>query len=101
INSIFGAIAITILIPALPFWGALLIIIAVQAALGIIGYEAIHRFEKWMAVVLGVMFVILTISVVGKGTTSLADGFSGADQIGAFIGYVAIVAKLGRASCRE
>ena len=93
INSIFGAIAITILIPALPFWGALLIIIAVQAALGIIGYEAIHQFEKWMAIVLGAMFVVLTIAVAGKGSTALADGFSGADQIGAFIAYVAIVAS--------
>src|SRR6266581_548904 len=93
INSVFGAIAITILIPALPFVGALLIIIAVQALLGIVGYEAIHQFEKWMAVVLGVMFVVLTISILGQGSTSLADGFSGADQVGAFIGYVAIVAS--------
>lgn len=93
INSIFGAIAITILIPALPFWGALLIIVLVQAGLGIIGYEAIHQFEKWMALVLGAMFVILTIAVAGKGSTALTDGFAGADQIGAFIGYVAIVAS--------
>ena len=93
INSVFGAIAITILIPALPFWGALLIIIAVQALLGIVGYEAIHTFEKWMAIVLGVMFVILTIAIFGQGNTGLADGLSGADQIGAFIGYVAIVAS--------
>jgi len=93
INSVFGAIAITILIPALPFWAALLIIIAVQALLGIVGYEAIHTFEKWMAIVLGVMFVILTISILGQADTSLADGFDGADKIGAFIGYVAIVAS--------
>ncbi|MEA2549282.1 MAG: nucleobase:cation symporter, family [Chloroflexota bacterium] len=93
INSVFGAIAITILVPALPFWAALLIIIAVQALLGIIGYEAIHTFEKWMAIVLGVMFAILTISILGQADTSLADGFTGADQIGAFIGYVAIVAS--------
>src|SRR3954447_16599395 len=94
INSLFGAIAITILIPALPFWGALLIIIAVQAALGIVGYEAIHTFEKWMAIVLGIMFVVLTVSILtGQGSTSLTDGFDGLDQVGAFIGYVAIVAS--------
>jgi nucleobase:cation symporter-1, NCS1 family len=93
INSVFGAIAITILIPALPFWGALLIIVAVQAALGIVGYEAIHQFEKWMAIVLGAMFVVLTISIAGQADTSLADGFAGADRVGAFIGYVAIVAS--------
>ena len=44
----FGAIAITILIPALPFWLALLVIVVCQAALGIFGYEAIHLFEKWV-----------------------------------------------------
>jgi len=93
VNSVFGAIAITILIPALPFWLALLIIIAFQALLGIIGYEAIHTFEKWMAIVLGVMFAILTISIIGQGDTSLTDGFEGLDQIGAFIAYVAIVAS--------
>jgi NCS1 family nucleobase:cation symporter-1 len=93
INSVFGAIAITLLIPAVPFWLALLLIIGVQALLSIVGYEAIHTFEKWMAIVLGVMFVVLTISILGKADTSLQDGFSGADQIGAFIGYVAIVAS--------
>jgi NCS1 family nucleobase:cation symporter-1 len=93
INSVFGAIAITILIPALPFWGALLIIVAAQAALGIVGYEAIHQFEKWMAIVLGAMFVVLTISIAGQADTSLVDGFAGADQIGAFVAYVAIVAS--------
>src|SRR4051812_33023987 len=42
VNNVFGAIALTILIPALPFWAALLLIVAVQGGLGIIGYEAIH-----------------------------------------------------------
>ena len=39
------------------------------------------------------MFVILTIAILGKADTSLTDGFSGLDQIGAFIAYVAIVAS--------
>ncbi len=93
INSLFGALAITLLIPAIPFWLALVVIVACQGALGIFGYEAIHLFEKWGAVALGIMFVILTISIAGKGDTSLADGFEGADLIGAFIAYVAIVAS--------
>ena len=93
INSLFGAFAITLLIPALPFPIALLIIVLCQGALGIFGYEAIHQFEKWGAIALGVMFVILTISIVGQADTSLTDGFSGLDQVGAFIAYVAIVAS--------
>jgi NCS1 family nucleobase:cation symporter-1 len=93
INSLFGAYALTILIPGLPFLLALLIIVLCQAALGIIGYEAIHQFEKWGALVLGAMFVVLTISIAGQADTSLKDGLSGADQIGAFIAMVAIVAS--------
>ena len=93
VNNVFGAVALTLLIPAVPFWLALIVIVAAQGALGIVGYEAIHTFEKWMALVLGAMFVVLSISIFGQADTSLADGFTGADQIGAFIAYVAIVAS--------
>jgi NCS1 family nucleobase:cation symporter-1 len=93
INNVFGAIALTILIPGLPFWAGLLVIVLCQGALGVFGYEAIHTFEKWGALVLGAMFVVLTISIAGQADTSLTDGFSGADQIGAFVGFVAIVAS--------
>ena len=93
VNSLFGAIALTLLIPALPFVVALLIIVVCQGALGIFGYEAIHLFEKWGAVALGIMFAILTVAILGQADTSLSDGFSGVDQIGAFIAYVAIVAS--------
>ncbi|HEY8636549.1 MAG TPA: cytosine permease [Candidatus Limnocylindrales bacterium] len=93
INSLFGAYALTILIPGLPFVVGLLAIVLCQGILGIVGYEAIHTFEKWAALVLGAMFVVLTIAILGKADTSLTDGFSGADQIGAFIAMVAIVAS--------
>jgi NCS1 family nucleobase:cation symporter-1 len=93
INSLFGAYALTILIPGLPFVGGLLIIVICQAALGIFGYEAIHLFEKWGAVVLGAMFVVLSISIAGQADASLQDGFTGLDQVGAFVAMVAIVAS--------
>jgi NCS1 family nucleobase:cation symporter-1 len=93
INSLFGAYALTILIPGLPFVVGLLVIVLCQGILGIVGYEAIHTFEKWAALVLGAMFVVLTIAILGKADTSLTDGFSGADQLGAFIAMVAIVAS--------
>jgi NCS1 family nucleobase:cation symporter-1 len=93
INSLFGAYALTILIPGLPFVVGLLAIVLCQGALGIFGYEAIHTFEKWAAIVLGAMFVVLTFAIFGKADTSLTDGFTGADQIGAFIAMVAIVAS--------
>ena len=99
INSLFGAYALTILIPGLPFLAGLLVIVLCQAVLGIFGYEAIHTFEKYAAIVLGVMFVILTITILGKADTNLTDGFTGLDQIGAFIAMVAIVASFVLAWC--
>ena len=95
INSIFGATAITVLIPAIPFWLALLGIVLAQGALGVVGYEGIHLFEKYGAIVLGIMFAVLTVVILGKASTGIArvDGFDGLDQAGAFILFSAISAS--------
>jgi NCS1 family nucleobase:cation symporter-1 len=94
INSVFGAAAISIL-TGLPFVAALVIIVVLQAGLGILGYEAIHTFEKYMAIVLGAMFVILTIAIVGQAGVGIArgDSVSGLDQIGSFVLYSTIIAS--------
>jgi nucleobase:cation symporter-1, NCS1 family len=92
INSIFGAAALTLL-TGMPFVLSLLIIVVLQAVLGVIGYEAIHTFEKYMAIVLGAMFVILTIAIFGQASTGRVDGFTGADQIGAFVLFSTICAS--------
>jgi NCS1 family nucleobase:cation symporter-1 len=94
INSVFGAAAISIL-TGLPFVVSLIIIVVAQGALGILGYEAIHTFEKYMAIVLGAMFVVLTIAIAGQATTGIArgDSVSGLDQLGSFILYSTIIAS--------
>jgi NCS1 family nucleobase:cation symporter-1 len=94
INSVFGAAAISIL-TGLPFIVSLIVIVLCQGLLGILGYEAIHSFEKYMAIVLGAMFVVLTIAIAGQASTGIArvDAVSGADQIGAFILYSTIIAS--------
>jgi NCS1 family nucleobase:cation symporter-1 len=94
INNVFGAAAITLL-TGLPFPISLVIIVGAQALLGVIGYEAIHTFEKYMAIVLAVMFAVLTIAIVtgSQANTGRADGFTGLDQVGAFVLYAAIAAS--------
>ena len=94
INSVFGAAALSIL-TGLPFVASLVIIVIAQGLLGIIGHEAIHTFEKWMAIVLGVMFAILTVAIAGQASTGLArtDGFTGLDQLGAIVLYASICAS--------
>jgi nucleobase:cation symporter-1, NCS1 family len=94
INSVFGAAAISIL-TGLPFIVSLIAIVLCQALLGILGYEAIHTFEKYMAIVLGAMFAILTVAIAGQAGTGIAraDAVTGADQIGSFILYSTIIAS--------
>ena len=94
VNNVFGAAAITLL-TGLPFPISLLIVVLAQAALGVIGYEAIHTFEKYMAIVLGVMFAVLTFAIItgGQASTGRTDGMTGADQIGAFVLFAAISAS--------
>jgi NCS1 family nucleobase:cation symporter-1 len=92
INSVFGAAALSLL-TGLDFVIALVIIVLIQAALSIVGYEAIHTFEKYMAFVLGAMFVVLTLSIFGQASTGRTDGFSGLDQLGAFILFSTICAS--------
>ena len=94
INSVFGAAAISIL-TGLPFVVSLVVIVICQGLLGILGYEAIHTFEKYMAIVLGLMFVVVTIAILGQASVGLGrtDTVSGADQIGSFILYSTIIAS--------
>lgn len=95
-DSIFGAAAISLL-TGLPFFASLLIIIVAQAIIGIVGYEAIHSFQKVMSVVLGVMFVVVTIGVLGVGDFARADGLQGLDHLAAFVTMTTIVASFAMA----
>jgi len=94
INSVFGAAALSLL-TGIDFVVALIAIVVVQGALGVIGYEGIHTFEKYMAIVLGVMFAVLTVAIVAQGATGTSrhDGLPGADGTGAFVTFTTVVAS--------
>lgn len=92
INAIFGAAAIQILLHV-PFWVGLLIVLAMQGLLGIFGYELMHTFEKWGSVVLGLMFVVITVKIVQIGDFHSAPTVHGGPQVGAFILMVTIAAS--------
>ena len=52
-----------------PFWLGLLIVLAMQGILGLFGYEVMHLFQKWMSIVLGLMFVVITVKLVRSATS--------------------------------
>ncbi len=51
----------------MPFPVGLLIVVLCQAGLSVVGYEAIHTFEKYAAIGLAVLFGVVTIAVLSEG----------------------------------
>ncbi len=84
INAIFGAEAINILLHV-PFWVGLFIVLVMQGVLGLFGYEVMHTFQKWMSVVLGAMFVVVTVKVASVGNWHAAATSHGGSLAGGFI----------------
>jgi NCS1 family nucleobase:cation symporter-1 len=83
INAFFGAYAIDAITGgAIPFPAGLLIVILCQAALSVIGYEAIHTFERFAAIGLAILFAIVTVALIPKATFG---GSGTSDTIGTFI----------------
>ncbi|MFD7712078.1 purine-cytosine permease family protein [Streptomyces sp. NPDC059786] len=69
-----------------PFWLGALVMLAAQGALGVLGYEAIHRLQTVMTFALAAAFAALTVRLADGGTASAAAGTAhGADRAGAFV----------------
>jgi NCS1 family nucleobase:cation symporter-1 len=92
INAIFGAEAIHILIHV-PFWVGLAIVLVLQGVLGLFGYEIMHLFEKWMSIVLGVMFLVITIKIIQIGNFQVAATAHGGALVGGFLLMTTIAAS--------
>ena len=83
INAFFGAYAIDAITGgAIPFPAGLLLVVLCQAALSVIGYEAIHTFERYAAIGLAILFAIVTIALIPKGTFG---GAGSSDTFGTFV----------------
>jgi nucleobase:cation symporter-1, NCS1 family len=72
VNTILGSFAIQLLIPGLPFWLAAIVLVVAQTLLVIYGHNLIQTFERYMAGVLGVLFLIATGIALTHGSTIAA-----------------------------
>src|SRR3989440_8172305 len=72
VNTILGAFAIQLLLPALPFWVSAAILVGVQTLLVIYGHNVIQEFERYMVLILGVLFAIATVIALAHGSTIAA-----------------------------
>jgi NCS1 family nucleobase:cation symporter-1 len=91
--GLFGGEALAALL-GVPFWVAVLIALGVQGAVGIFGYELIHRVQAVLSVVLFVTFVVFAVKLVGGHQIVTPALVSGADLAGAFVLEVTIAFSL-------
>lgn len=94
--GLFGGEALSVLL-GIPFWAAVLIVLAVQGAVGFFGYELIHRLQAVLTVVLFVTFVVFAVKLVsGHPIDAVVTSatVSGPDLAGAFVLEVTIALSL-------
>jgi NCS1 family nucleobase:cation symporter-1 len=91
--GLFGGEALAQL-TGLPFWGAVLIVLVLQCALGVFGYAVIHRVQAVMSAVLVVAFVALAVKVVLDHPITYANSASGGDLAGGIVLFSTITLSL-------
>jgi nucleobase:cation symporter-1, NCS1 family len=84
VNSVSGTLALNALF-GLPKPLALLLVVAAQIGVGIMGYNFIHTFEKWALPLLAVAFALATVSIVAKAHPGALTGTPGTNPAGAFM----------------
>jgi nucleobase:cation symporter-1, NCS1 family len=92
VNSILGALAIARL-TALPFWISLVLLSVAQVLVGVYGYNLIHRFEAISAILLAIIFVIMSVVGLPQANFGLASKLPPADHVGLFILMTTAVAS--------
>jgi NCS1 family nucleobase:cation symporter-1 len=72
VNTILGSFGIQLLVPGIPFPVAAAILVVVQTLLVIYGHNLIQAFERYMALILGVLFAIATVIALTQGSAIAA-----------------------------
>ncbi|MFE9995297.1 purine-cytosine permease family protein [Streptomyces avermitilis] len=68
-----------------PFWLGVLVMMAGQGALGVLGYEAIHRLQIVMTFVLAAAFALIAWRMLDGVHAASTGSAHGADRAGAFV----------------
>ncbi|MEV6019879.1 MULTISPECIES: cytosine permease [unclassified Streptomyces] len=68
-----------------PFWVGVLVMMLAQGALGVLGYEAIHRLQIVMTFVLAVAFAVIAWRMLDGVHPAATGSAAGADRAGAFV----------------
>jgi NCS1 family nucleobase:cation symporter-1 len=90
VNTILGSEAIRVLAPSANFYAVALILVAIQVLIAIYGHDFIHFFEKWMSVVLGILWAgVLALSLLHIGS-ALSYVPTGGPVFGSVVGALGL-----------
>lgn len=87
--GLFGGEALAALL-GIPFWLAVLIVLATQGVVGVFGYEVIHRVQVIMTVILTITFAVFTVRLLGGHQVITPPTESGPGLAAAFVMEVTI-----------
>jgi NCS1 family nucleobase:cation symporter-1 len=82
--GLFGAEAAQILFHV-PFALGVVIVLALEGAVGFLGYEFIHQLEKWGSAILAVLFIVLSWKIVEKVNLPMRSTVHGGTAVGMFV----------------
>jgi NCS1 family nucleobase:cation symporter-1 len=82
--GLFGGEAAQILFHV-PFALGVIVVLVIEGLVGFLGYEFIHRLEAWGAVVLTILFAILTYKILDHGHFPTHDTVHGGTAIAMWI----------------
>lgn len=82
--GLFGGEAAQILLHV-PFAVGVVVVLALEGAVGFLGYEFIHQLEKWGSAVLAVLFVVLSWKILEKVTLPMHSAVHGGSAVGMFV----------------
>ena len=92
--GLFGGQAAQLLFHV-PFWVGVAIVLALEGAVSVYGYEFVHRLQAWGSAVLIVLFIVLTVRIFQHHIVLAHNAVHGTALLGAFVLMVTVSVSLG------
>jgi nucleobase:cation symporter-1, NCS1 family len=87
--GLFGGQAAQLLFHV-PFWLGVAIVLLVEGAVSVYGYEFVHRLQEWGSAILIVLFILLTVKIFQHHIVLPHNTLHGPALLGAFVLMVTI-----------
>jgi nucleobase:cation symporter-1, NCS1 family len=92
--GLFGGQAAQLLFHV-PFWVGVAIVLLIEGAVSVYGYEFVHRLQEWGSAVLIVLFLLLTVKIFQHHVVLPHNTLHGGALFGAFVLMVTISLSAG------